>query len=151
MVFEFAEAGTRKEPVNSGNGGLWQRITQDNEYGATVAAIGSIDNDLDEELIVSNPGQFRGGVRSWFGMEVTFRTLISMDRTGSNRFRCTSRTVTVGEMTALAMQFPSLLPDPPEEVTYCDVHVLSPNPFNSEIVGELAGDRLGQGGGGGRF
>ncbi|MEK6643282.1 MAG: integrin alpha [Planctomycetota bacterium] len=128
------------------------RITNDNEFGATVAAIPSLDNDLNDELLVSCPGQSaeRGIIRIFVGGNIMNGGFYAQD--GVKSIPAVNVNTACGGTNCAMDAIPPIPPaTTPTNVTYCvrGCQVLPPVDF--AIVGELAGDRLGYAGPAGQF
>jgi hypothetical protein len=123
------------------------RITNDNEYGATVAALPSIDNDLNDELIISSPGQFdgRGEVTVWLGGNLSSNGFYGED--GVKSLPGISDPSRCGGMSCLTDNIGM----PPQPRTFCNRRCFVGEPQSTPIVGEMSGDRLGYGGPAGQF
>lgn len=136
--------------------GFEERITYDNEYGATVAAMSSIDNDLLDELLVSKPGQEgsrgleQGEIQIWLGANYLDEGWFGPDNVQS--FPIMLNPSECGGDACLEDEIPP--PDPmddPETVTYCNRRCQRVLPASSPIAGEQPGDRLGYAGPAGDF
>lgn len=135
-----------------GGGPFELRITHDNEYGETVSALKSIDNDLSDELLVSIPGHEgeRGQILVWLGEDYTNEGHYASDKVRS--LPAIGSASDCGGDACFEDIIPPVMPGgTPTTVTYCARRCYIATPVSVPIIGEAPNDRLGFAGPAGDF
>lgn len=127
------------------------RITTDNAYGATVATTPSLDNDTDEELIVSIPlqGGGTGQIAIWYGQNFIESGAAGADNV--NSWPALAQASACGAQNCAMETIPPDPPDPQEIVRWCVRNCYVTVPAFVSVLGEQQGDQLGNGGPAGQF